>query len=59
MTRKKNLKKNYGPVSILPNLSKISEKIMSTQMTKFFKTVFPQKVQHTKMSLESLSTPAA
>ena len=32
MIRKKTLKKNYGPVSILANLLKIYEKIMSTQV---------------------------
>ena len=37
---KRNLKENYRPVTILPNLSKIYEKIMFTQMTKFFENIF-------------------
>ena len=40
--RGKTLKENYRPVSILPNLSKVYEKIMFTQMTKFFETIFPR-----------------
>ena len=38
--REKTLKESYTPVSILPNLSKIYEKIMFTQLTKFFETIF-------------------
>ena len=37
---KRTLKENYRPVTILPNLSKIYEKIMFTQMTKFFENIF-------------------
>ena len=37
---KRILKENYRPVSILPNLSKLYEKIMFTHITKFFETIF-------------------
>ena len=37
---KRTLQENYRPVGILPNLSKIYEKIMFTQMTKFLETIF-------------------
>ena len=36
----KTLKENHRPVSILPNLSKIYEKIMFTQMPTFFESIF-------------------
>jgi len=37
---KKDLKGNYRPVSILPNLSKIFEKCMFKQITQFFDKIF-------------------
>ena len=37
---KKDIKGNYRPVSILPNLSKIFEKCMSEQMSQFFENIF-------------------
>ena len=36
----KDIKGNYRPVSILPNLSKICEKCMSEQVSKFFENIF-------------------
>ena len=38
--REKTLKENYRPVRILPNLLKIYEKVMFTQMTYFSETIF-------------------
>ena len=37
---KKDIKGNYRPVSILPNLSKIFEKCMFEQMSQFFENIF-------------------
>ena len=37
---KKNLKKIFKPAGILPNVLKIYEKNMFTQMNKFFQTIF-------------------
>ena len=37
---KKDIKGNYRPVSILPNLSKIFEKCILTQMLQFFSNIF-------------------
>ena len=37
---KKDIKGNYRPVSILPNLSKIFEKFMFKQMSEFFENIF-------------------
>ena len=37
---KKDNKRNYRPVSILPNLSKIFEKCMFEQMSQFFENIF-------------------
>ena len=37
---KKDIKENYKPVSILPNLSKIFEKCMFEQMSQFFENIF-------------------
>ena len=37
---KKDIKGNYRPVSILPNLSKIFEKYMFKQMSQFFENIF-------------------
>ena len=37
---KKDIKGNYRPVSILPNLSKILEKFMFKQMSEFFENIF-------------------
>ena len=37
---KKHIKSNYGPVSIFPNLSKIFEKCIFTQMSQFFNNIF-------------------
>ena len=37
---KKDIKGNYRPVGILPNLSKIFEKCMFEQMPQFFKNIF-------------------
>ena len=37
---KKDIKRNYRPVSILPNLSKIFEKCMFEQMSQFFENIF-------------------
>ena len=39
---KKDIKGNYRPVSILPNLSKIFEKRMFEQMSQFFENIFPK-----------------
>ena len=39
---KKDIKGNYRPVSILPNLSKIFEKCMFEQMSQFFENIFPR-----------------
>ena len=36
----KNVKENYRPVSILPNVSKIYEKIMFNQISDFFENIF-------------------
>ena len=36
-------KANYRPVSILPNISKVLEKIMSTQMSKFFENILSKE----------------
>ena len=36
---KKNIKGNYRPVSILPNLSKIFEKCIFTQMSQFLNNI--------------------
>ena len=37
---KKDIKGNYRPVSILPNLSKVFEKLMFKQMSQFFQNIF-------------------
>ena len=37
---KKDIKGNYRPVSILPNLSKIFEKCIFTQMSQFLNNIF-------------------
>ena len=37
---KKDMKENYRPVSILPNLSKIFEKLMFKEMSQFFDKIF-------------------
>ena len=37
---KKDMKDNYRPVSILPNLSKIFEKLMFKEMSQFFDKIF-------------------
>ena len=37
---KKDIKENYRPESILPNLSKIFEKCMFEQMPQFFENIF-------------------
>ena len=37
---KKDVKGNYRPVSILPNLSKVFEKLMFKQMSQFFQNIF-------------------
>ena len=37
---KKDIKENYRPVSILPNLSKIFEKLMFKEMSQFFDKIF-------------------
>ena len=37
---KKDVKGNYRPVSVLPNLSKIFEKYMFEQMSQFFENIF-------------------
>ena len=37
---KKDIKGNYRPLSILPNLSKIFEKCMFEQMSQFFENIF-------------------
>ena len=37
---KKDIKANYRPVSILPNLSKVFEKLMFKQMSQFFQNIF-------------------
>ena len=37
---KKDIKGNYRPVTILPNLSKIFEKCMFEQMSQFFENIF-------------------
>ena len=34
------MEKNYMPVKILPNLSKIDERCMETQMNKYFDPIF-------------------
>ena len=38
--RIKEMEKNYMPVKILPNLSKIDERCMETQMNKYFDPIF-------------------
>ena len=45
---KKDVKDNYRPVSILPNLSKIFEKCMFKQITQFFDKIF----QNTNVDFE-------
>ena len=35
-------KSNYQPVSVLPNLSKISETFLYYQISSFFKNIFPK-----------------
>ena len=37
---RKDIKENYRPVRILPNLSKIFEKCMFKQISKFFENIF-------------------
>ena len=37
---KKDIKVNYRPVSVLPNLLKIFEKYMFEQMSQFFENIF-------------------
>ena len=38
----KTEKSNYGPISILPNLSKIHERFLHDQMYTYFSNFFPQ-----------------
>ena len=38
----KNKRENFRPVSILPVLSKIFEKLMSKQLSTFFKNIMPK-----------------
>ena len=45
---KRTLKENYRPVRILPNLSKIYEKIMFTQMTSSLKPFFQMSMWYSK-----------
>lgn len=62
----KNLKNNYGSVSILAHFQKNYEKTISAQMTKFFQTIlskyqcgFRKRFSTQKCLVESLSSPAA
>ena len=62
----KNLKNNYGSVSILARFQKNYEKTISAQMTKFFQTIlskyqcgFRKRFSTQKCLVESLSSPAA
>ena len=41
----RNEKENYRPVSIFPNLSKLYECCMYTQMNKYFAPILPIKYQ--------------
>ena len=41
--RKRDLKDNYRPVSILPILSKLSERSMFKKISEFFENIFSKK----------------